>query len=55
MWTHSEQGITAQTFGHMHVIFPPKEPDVTKALHGDLGSDMAVMWDAMNDIIIKKI
>ena len=41
--------------GCMHVIFLPKEHDITKALHGDVGSDVAVMWDAMYDVIIKKI
>ena len=38
-WTHCEWGITAQMFGCMHMIFPPKEYNITKALHSDIGSD----------------
>ena len=50
-----EWGITAQTFGCMHMIFLPKEHDITKASHCDVGIDVVVTWDAMHDIIIKKI
>ena len=35
--------------------FPAKRAYITKALHDDIGSDVAVIWDAMHDVIIKKI
>ena len=40
---------------HMHVIFLPKEHDITKVLQGDIDNVMAVMWDARHDVIIKNI
>ena len=54
-WTCSEWGVTIHTFECMCMSFPPKEHDITKALHGDMGSDMAVMWVAKHDIIIKGV
>ena len=39
----------------MYMIFPPKEHYITKASHGDVASDMAVMWDSKHDVIIKKM
>ena len=40
---------------HMHMSFPPKEHDIPKALHSDVESDMAVMWEAEHIVIIKGV
>ena len=37
MHLHSEQGISAQTVGHMHVGFLKKEQDIIGALYSDVG------------------
>ena len=59
MWSHkqihSEWGFTAQTFKCMHVSFPPKEHDVTKASHSDVASDVVVTWDARHDVAIRMV
>ena len=39
----------------MHVSFLPKEHDVTKALHGVVGSDVVVTWAAKHNVIIKGV
>ena len=38
----------------MHVIFMLNENVATKVLHGDIVSDVVMMWDARHDVIIKK-
>ena len=48
-------GIATDIFGCMHVSFPPKEHDITRALHGDMGSDMTVTWASGHDVIVKGI
>ena len=54
-WTCSEKGIATHMFGFMHVSFLPKKHDITRALHGDMGSDVAVIWASGHDIIVKGI
>ena len=46
-WTCAEQGITTHMFECMYMSFPPKEHDITRALHGDV----AVTWVAGCDIV----
>ena len=63
-WSHTNRLSMVQTSGyalsgvylsHIWMWFScKKEYDTTKASHGDVGSDMAVKWDVMHDIIIKR-